>query len=148
MADFAEGIQYHAPSSNQPGAKVLRHRGSVGVDVREIQQKTAYRFRLAGTSTWVFEIARYDTFAPTASTASNSCWSGSFWNMEWDNVFYENALKPIGEGASWKPTIDTFFPNRDVRPTDPEARLSSFLDDVEKLARFLEDVKDKSRSAV
>ena len=112
-----------------------------------MQQKTAYRFRIAGASTWAFEIARYDTFAPTAVTPISTHWAGSFWNLEWDNILTENATRTIGEVASWKATVDTFFPAKGFGDHHPDAGFRGFLSDVENLMGVLEGIKTRNLSS-
>ena len=141
MADFADSIHYRSPDAHDGGNRVTFHQGAIDIDA--MQQKTAYRFRIAGASTWAFEIARYDTFAPTAVKSHSTHWAGSFWNLEWDNMLTENATRMIGEGANWKPTMDTFFPPKSFGVMDPEAGFRGFLSDMENLMAFLESIETR-----
>lgn len=137
MADFAGSIRYRRVLPDHP--RVFIQNGAV--DVEGVQQKTAYRFRIAGASTWAFELARYDTFAPSAVVPSSTHWAGSLWNLEWDNILAENATLSIGEGANWGPRMDTFFPGQRSDSASGEEGFQGFIDNIQRLMAFLEGLK-------
>ena len=143
MADFASSIRCRAPAAGQPeGARVFSHKGVLNVE--QMQQKMSYRSRIANNPTWVLELARYDSFGSTASTMTNSYWSAALWNTEWDIILANNATTTIGEGASWKPTTDTFFPNTTFDSQDPDVGFRDFYHNIERSIGFLESVKAKN----
>ena len=80
------------------------------------QQKTAWRYRLQVNGAYVFEIARYDTFALGRTAPGhprreplNTQWGFSLWCVAWDEKLSENAALKIGEHATWTPSLNGFF---------------------------------------
>jgi len=114
------------------------------------QQKTAWRYRLHGNGAYVFEVARYDKFAPSRKHASrepsSTQWGFSLWCVGWDEKLSENAALKIGEHAIWTPSLEEFFPeNYRSQSTGPHP---GFTDYVKILERIVEVLGKAMRASV
>lgn len=143
MADFASSIGYKAPPSEvRPeitGAKVFKH--AFNLQYETFEQKTALRFQHKDHSAWIFEFARYDTFSPNVSTASEvTQWGASLWNTEWDTILAENDNLGIGQGAKWDAKFGKFFPG-DSQTEGGVDGFQEFLHKVQDVTHMLDEMK-------
>ena len=107
----------------------------------EFEQKISYRYRLVPNSAWMFEIARYDSYGPHEDTPVITNWGASMWNTNWEEVLAQNSGLKIGEAADWDPCLSTFFPNEDSSNSNPESSISEFLQTVQMVNDFLDEIK-------
>jgi len=109
------------------------------------QQKTAWRYRLQVNGAYVFEIARYDTFALGRTAPGhprreplNTQWGFSLWCVAWDEKLSENAALKIGGHASWTPSLGEFFPTSyGSKSTGPNPGFSDYLKMLERIVQVL-----------
>lgn len=136
--------------------------GSVQPSV--VEQKTAWRFRLRAANSWMFEVARYDTYKlisppPQSSTQrtndlywsdmpETTLWAACMWNADWDIELSKNASLGIGESADWDPSLDKFFPSgvaresRDINDVHPGVSL--FLSHIRTVSEALDGICQSS----
>ncbi|KAL2819016.1 hypothetical protein BDW59DRAFT_181826 [Aspergillus cavernicola] len=100
--------------------------------VSRFVEKTAIRYRVKGTK-YIFEIARYDEYrranvsvypgqaGPTItggiSDVPFTSWGASVFDANWDNLLGGHANLPVGQSASYAPSLATFFPSKEPSPT-------------------------------
>ena len=146
---FAAGISFTAgPAGTSPVTQDHQLvRFPTKFPVRTFVQKTGFRYRLKNSS-YLFEIAKYQHFAPSESepvcrssdgVASTTIWGASFFNEDWDIILGENAHLGIGEAGNWKPSLNTFFPREVYMPNPgPDAGFRNFLREIGRVAIFLD----------
>ncbi|KAL9124773.1 MAG: hypothetical protein Q9217_005926 [Psora testacea] len=112
----------------------------------EFEQKTSYRYRLVPNSAWMFEIARYDCYGAHDDMPVTTNWGASMWNTDWDTVLTKNSGLTIGEVADWHPSLSTFFTSEGTSSIDPEAGVSEFLQTVQMVNDFLDEIKKTEKA--
>ena len=106
------------------------------------RQKTAWRYRLRGNGPYVFEIARYDRFnLRSMPWGREPCepaqWGFSLWCDTWDESFGENVGLELGEHATWRPTLDTFFPQISSTSSGNHPGFSDYLKILQAIVHTL-----------
>lgn len=87
---------------------------------------------------YVFEIARYDTFHLRDQRLLDTAWGGSIYNESWDQMLSENATMTSGAVAGWAPLQGVFFPpKKESIISEPEAGFKDFIVTVQSVVSFL-----------
>lgn len=100
-------------------------------------------------SLYTIEIAKIQNFTPNISTvpgtypelvANEPRWMVSVYGTEWAATFEQNANLRTGEGTSWKPDMQKFFPVPDdsFPKTHKSAGFPHFLDVLEKVRKLVQ----------
>ena len=111
------------------------------------QQKTAWRYRLAANTAYVFEITRYDRFAlddkkPTKTSRKpiTTQWGFSLWCVVWNEKLIANMNYRSGFDVPWKPTVENFFPpNRRSTSTERSSGFDDYLHNMQAVVDFLSE---------
>ena len=142
MLSVANSIKFMpSSSSSSPGESGgLRFRFSASEDV-VFRQKTAWRYRLRANNSYIFEVARYDTFGPcppyVIGQPFSTEWGASVYNLTWDETLSANASLRIGLNAKWNPTLGTFFPtNNGSHCSESGHGFADYLHGVNSLVEF------------
>lgn len=152
LSEFAHSVKFKA--DNLKTTEVRRKvEFSDAVPVSRLIEKSAWRYRLKGTS-YVFELARYDEYRRVGMAISQgrplqpppnqlslspvTSWGGSIFDMNWDNMLGKQANYGTGRSAEWRPTLNTFFPASEYSdPRDSSAGFSELLNLVTKMSELL-----------
>jgi len=100
-------------------------------------------------SRYTIEIAKVQNFVLTTGAllgtypklvADEPRWVVSVYDSEWAALFEQNANLGLGEGTSWKPDIQTFFPGADDRlfKTRKSAGFPHFISGLEKVRKLVQ----------
>ncbi|KAL9122744.1 MAG: hypothetical protein Q9187_000705 [Circinaria calcarea] len=140
MSKFASGIRYEVqnriPNSTEPSKAVFWFDLTPGL--LSFVQKTVWRYRLRAHGSYVFEVARYDTFHVRDRRLLNTVWGGSIHNESWDQMLSTNATMRSGAVASWVPSQEVFFPPKVQRNVgEHEAGFADFLTTLQSIVNFL-----------
>ncbi|KAL4872820.1 hypothetical protein BDV12DRAFT_210148 [Aspergillus spectabilis] len=154
LREFSHKIAFRCPEeldniSAKPKRKVIFPSEPA---VSRIVEKSAIRFRFKGTQ-YVFEIARYDEYrrldmpfgvgaiigAGGMSDVPYTSWGASIFLPDWDNSLGVHANLPVGQSASYSPSLVTFFPSKEPSsaPEDPASGFWEFIDLVKQAAELL-----------
>lgn len=146
MSKFASSIcceeQNKTPNSIEPSKAIFGFEITPGL--RSLVQKTVWRYRLRAHGSYVFEVARYDTFHVRDRRLLNTVWGGSIHNESWDQMLSTNATMRSGAVASWVPSQEEFFPPKVQRSVgEHEAGFADFLTILQSIINFLNKENSK-----
>ena len=141
MTSFADSIEFrHKSKAEVTGHKLFHCAPTFPID--SFEQKTALRYRLKNNPVWIFEIARYDTYAVSATLPKSTQWGATFWNGDWDTTLAEHSSLNIGQAATWDPQLSTFFkPGYGSASTEEDAGLWEFLRNLQAVLGVLDGLK-------
>ncbi len=147
MTTFTDSVQFRYPTSDSKpeltGHKLFFCGQSFPVD--SFEQKTALRYRLQNHSAWLFEIARYDTYAANELLPRNTQWGATLWNSNWDTTLAENANLSIGQAATWDPRLSTFFDAFvGSASTELDAGFWEFMQNLRLILEVLDGMKSQT----
>ncbi|PYH92198.1 hypothetical protein BO71DRAFT_451602 [Aspergillus ellipticus CBS 707.79] len=155
LRDFSHTIRFQRTAtvgdiSAKPERKVTF---SVSAPVSRFIEKTAIRYRIKGTKC-ILEIARYDEYTRTGLSgapdqmpssyagafngAPHTSWGASVFDPTWDNLLGEHANLHVGHTAGYSPSLDTFFPSKNLSDgMDKREGFWSFINMVKQVAELL-----------